>query len=60
MMKKMQFLVNQPTQPVPIVAVKKETRQERFARLKRIADATGWRFIHVYLADEKRQQSYQR
>lgn len=60
MIKKMQFFANQPTQPIPIVAVRKETQKERFARLKRTADATGRRFIHVYLADEKLQKDYQR
>ncbi len=60
-MKKMQFhplqqyhRSIQPSQPIPIVTVRRETQQERFARLKRMADATGRRFIHVYLEDERK------
>ncbi len=60
MSKKMLYLADRSTQPVPIVMARKETQQERFARLKWIADATGRRFIHVYLADEKRRKGDQR
>lgn len=56
-----QFHVNPSTQPIPAVTVRKETQAERFARLKRMADATGRRFVQVYLEDErKRQQGSQR
>jgi hypothetical protein len=55
-----QHYSNQPTQPIPIITVRWETSQERFARLKRTADATGRRLIHVYLEDEKRQGNDQR
>lgn len=52
---------DQFTQPIPVVSVRKETQTERFARLKRTADATGRRFVQVYLEDErKRQQGSQR
>jgi len=54
------FRIDQSTQPIPAVSIKKETSTERFQRLKRTADATGKRFIHVYLEDEKRRQGYQR
>ncbi len=54
------FRVDQSTQPIKVVSVKKETKEERMARLKRTADATGRRFIHVYLEDEKKRQRYQR
>jgi hypothetical protein len=59
-MKKYQFRINQSTQPIPAVTVKKETPEERFARLKRTADATGRRFVHVYLEDERRRKGNQR
>ncbi|QBD75201.1 hypothetical protein EPA93_04005 [Ktedonosporobacter rubrisoli] len=56
-----QFRINQSTQPIPAVHVRKETSEERFARLKRTADATGRRLVQVYLEDErKRQQGSQR
>lgn len=48
--------INQPTQPISIGTVRKETREERFARLKRTADATGRHFIHVYLEDERKRE----
>ncbi len=48
-----QFRSNLHTQPIPAISIKKETQQERMARLKRTADATGRHFIHVYLEDEK-------
>jgi hypothetical protein len=60
MRNKYQFHINQSTQPIPIVTVKKETQEERFARLKRTADATGRRFVHVYLEDERRRKGNQR
>lgn len=60
MRNKYQFHINQSTQPIPTVTVKKETPEERFARLKRTADATGRRFVHVYLEDERRRKGNQR
>jgi hypothetical protein len=48
--------MNQPTQPIPVITLKKETQRERFLRLKRMADETGKRFIHVYLEDERRRK----
>jgi hypothetical protein len=54
------YQTNQPGQPVPVVNMPNETTQERFTRLKRTADATGRRFIHVYLEDEKRRKGMQR
>jgi hypothetical protein len=45
--------VDQPTQPIKAMSVKKETLEERMRRLKATADATGRRFIHVYLEDER-------
>jgi len=66
MMKKVQFHSLQqhhsiqPSQPIPVVTVRRRTPQERFARLKQIADATGRRFIHVYLEDERRRKGNQR
>ena len=63
MRKKTQFYPSQPTnqtsqpsQPIPVVSIRKETPQERFTRLKRTADATGRRFLHVYLEDEKQRK----
>lgn len=49
---------DQPTQPIPIVSVKpaQETPQQRFQRLKRIADLTGKRLLYVYLEDERRRR----
>lgn len=60
MQRKPQFRINQSTQPIPVITVKKETQEERFARLKRTADATGRRFLHVYLEDERRRKGIQR
>lgn len=48
---------NQDTQPLPVVRgfdQQTETREERFRRLKAIADATGTRYLFVYLQDQKR------
>jgi hypothetical protein len=44
---------DQATQPIKVMSVKKETPEERMQRLKATADATGRRFIHVYLEDER-------
>jgi len=44
---------SQLSQPIPVGSLRKETPQERFARLKRLADATGRRLLHVYLEEEK-------
>lgn len=48
----------QPTQPIPIISAKpvQETPQQRFQRLKRIADLTGKRLLYVYLEDERRRR----
>jgi hypothetical protein len=54
------YQTSQPGQPIPVVSIRKETPQERFARLKRTADATGRRFLHVYLEDEKQRKGVQR
>ncbi len=54
------FHGNESTQPIPAISITKETKEERFKRLKRTADATGKRFIHVYLEDEKKRQGHQR
>ncbi len=54
MIRKTTFSINYSTQPVPAISIKKETKEERFARLKRTADATGKRFVQVYLEDERR------
>lgn len=54
------FSIDQSTQPIPAVSLTKETKAERFKRLKRTADATGKRFIHVYLEDEKKLKGNQR
>ena len=53
------FCVDQPTQPIKAMSVKKETPEERMRRLKATADTTGRRFIHVYLEDEKKRQENQ-
>ena len=45
--------VDQSTQP-EATSVKQETQAQRFQRLKQTADATGRRFIHVYLEDERK------
>ena len=58
MMKK--FRIDQSTQPIPVVSVKKEGQVKRMQRLKRTADVTGRRLIHVYLEDEKRRKGNQR
>lgn len=58
-MKKLQLYSNQATQPIPVTTIKKETREERFVRLKRTADATGKRFVQVYLEDERRRTGNQ-
>ena len=50
---------NQETQPLPVVRgfdQQAETCEERFRRLKAIADATGTRYLFVYLRDQKRQR----
>ncbi len=52
------FSVDQSTQPIKAMSVKKETSQERMRRLKATADATGRRFIHVYLEDERQRQTH--
>jgi hypothetical protein len=52
----MKFRINEHTQPIPAIAIKKETPEERMRRLKATADATGRHFIHVYLEDEKRRK----
>jgi hypothetical protein len=54
------FRVDERTQPIPVISVKKETPAERLRRLKATADATGRHFIHVYLEDEKRRKAAQR
>jgi hypothetical protein len=54
------FYVDQSTQPIKTLSVKCETQAQRLQRLKRIADATGKRFIHVYLEDERKQKGNQR
>ena len=44
------------TQPLPIICLpyhRQETPQERYRRLKAISDATGVRFLFVYLAEQK-------
>ena len=52
----------QETQPLPVMRGfdrQAETREERFRRLKAIADATGTRYLFVYLQDQKwRWQGY--
>jgi hypothetical protein len=55
----MKFCVDQPTQPIKVVSIKKETQAERMRRLKATADATGRRFIHVYLEDERKRKGNQ-
>lgn len=48
---------NEETQPLPVVRGfdwQAESREERFRRLKAIADATGTRYLFVYLQDQKR------
>lgn len=50
--------VDQPTQPVRAISVKRETPEERMRRLKATADATGRRFIHVYLEDERQRHKH--
>ena len=54
------FRVDQSTQPIKAISIKKEIQQERMERLKRTADATGRRFIHVYLEDERKRTGNQR
>jgi hypothetical protein len=54
------FRVDQSTQLIKAISIKKETQQERMKRLKRTADATGRRFIHVYLEDERKRTGNQR
>ena len=49
----------QETQPLPVMRGfdrQAETREERFRRLKAIADATGTRYLFVYLRDQKRRE----
>lgn len=49
--------LNEETQPLPNIRPflrHEETSQERFRRLKAIADATGVRFLLVYREDERR------
>lgn len=53
------YQTSESGQPVPVIHIPNETPQERFTRLKRIADATGRRFLHVYLEDEKWRQGFQ-
>ena len=60
MIDKNHFQADQPTQPVPAISIKRETSEERFQRLKQTADATGKRFVQVYLADERRFKGHQR
>jgi hypothetical protein len=54
------FRIDQSTQPIKAISVKKETQQERMLRLKQTADATGRRFIHIYLEDERKRTGNQR
>ena len=51
--------VDQSTQPIKAISVKRETQAQRFRRLKQTADATGRRFIHIYLEDERRRKGDQ-
>lgn len=60
MIDKIFFQANQPTKPIPVVSIKKETPEERFQRLKQTADATGKRFVQVYLEDERLRKGNQR
>lgn len=60
MIRKIQFRVDHHTQPIPAMSVKKETEGERFQRLKRTADATGRRYVQVYLEDERKRKGNQR
>jgi hypothetical protein len=53
------FRVDQSTQPITAISIKKETPEERFKRLKATADATGRRFVQVYLEDERKRQAGQ-
>jgi len=52
------FRIDESTQPIKAISIKKETPEERMRRLKATADATGRHFIHVYLEDER--QRYKR
>jgi hypothetical protein len=54
------FRVDEHTQPIPAMSIRKETPEERLRRLKATADATGRHFIHVYLEDERKRQAGQR
>ncbi len=53
------FNIDQPTQPIPAISIKKETKEERFKRLKATADATGRHFVQVYLEDERKRKGHQ-
>lgn len=50
------FRVDRAPQSVQNTSVNKETPEERFRRLKRQSDATGKRFVQVYLEDERQRQ----
>jgi hypothetical protein len=54
-----QFRVDQSTQPIQALSMRRETQAERLKRLKKTADATGKRFIHIYLEDERRRKGNQ-
>jgi len=50
----------QDTQPLLLpsrLSYKEETSEERFRRLKAFADATGMRYVKVYLLDERQRIS---
>ena len=56
----MKFRIDEHTQPIPAISIKKETPEQRFKRLKATADATGKRFVQVYLEDERQRKGHQR
>ncbi len=51
---------DQPTLPIAVTTIEKETQQQRFQQLKRTADRTGKRYIQVYLEDERKRRGSQR
>ncbi|GCE29467.1 hypothetical protein KDA_49510 [Dictyobacter alpinus] len=53
------YQMSQSSPTIPIARVRMETPQQRFARLKQTADATGRRLIHVYLEDERKRKGEQ-
>lgn len=53
------FKIDEHTQPIPALSIKKETPEERFKRLKATADATGRHFVQVYLEDERQRKGNQ-